>query len=350
MSALVLPEDLPPPPEPITVEKAIEDLSSMLSRIRIHLQTLINYYIFPNIVPSAVSDYDPRLHILQMRLRSLSTLDYQKLPYIIGNSDGIAGYYLNELADQMLHSVRGIERIFTSHYDRDLEDPFRAIWDAVTYKKSQIAELGRRSPSNPRRLRAEDMRPNELGNFCRGALQISNGNDRGRVSFLETRELTEENRRKLRAVGGAFLAWQCPECSYRVRYHVLPGETSNIHHTDEIRKHSGLAIEYRSKFLARSHLYLPPPGTTTTRVIDMRRRNSKILISSPIKYGCVFCFAYGNNLVRHHSAFTTRQALAEHIVLRHTRSTLPTMMLHLYGVAIDGKMEDPRKKWEVNLL
>ncbi|KAI1618862.1 hypothetical protein EDD36DRAFT_44168 [Exophiala viscosa] len=350
MSALVLPNDLPPPPEPITVEQAIRDLLSLVSRIRQRLHALINYYIYPDLTPTAVSEYDPRLHILQDRLQALSRLSYQKLPYIIGKSDDITGYYLNQVAEQMQNSVRGIERIFTSHYNPDLEDPFRAIWEGLTYKKSQIAELGRRSPSNPRRLRAEDMRPNELGNFCNGALQISNGVDRGRISFVETRELTEDNRRKLRVSGGAFLAWQCPECSYRVRYHVTSSNTSNIHHTDEIRRHNGLAIQYRSKFLARSHLYLPPPGTTTTRVIDRRRRNSNVLIPPRFKYGCIFCFAFGYDLLHDRRAFTTPQALAEHIVLCHRRSTLPTMLLHLYAVAIDDKMDEPHKKWEVNIL
>ncbi|KIV84558.1 hypothetical protein PV11_00331 [Exophiala sideris] len=351
MAAVVLAADVPPPPEPITVEQAINDLLSMLYRIRHKLQTLIDYYIFPDVTPSAVSDYDPRLRILQTRLQSLSTLSYQKLPYIISNSDQVAGYYLNQVAEQMHNSVHGIQRIFTSHYDRDLEDrqPFIAIWDAITYKKSQIGELGRLHPSNPRRLRAEDMRPNELGSFCRGALQISNGVDRGRISFLESRDLSEGNRRKLKAFGGAFLTWQCPECSYRVRYHVSSSNTSNIYTTDEIRQHGGLAIKYRSLFLAKSHLYLPPPGTTT-RVIDLRRRNSKIMIPSPLKYGCVFCFAHGHDLVRHRSAFTTPQALAEHIALRHTRPTPPTLMLHLFSVAIEGKLDDARKRWDVNLL
>lgn len=345
---------MPPqaPPDPITVEQAIAELLIILSRIRHKLKTLIDYHIYPNIVPHAIKDYDPRLLILQRRLQSLATLSFPKLPYIIDNSDHFASHFIQQIAEQMLHSTVGIQRIFVDHYERDLDRsrPFEAIWANLDYRMMQIANLAKLNPSNPRHLRAEDMRPNELGNFCRGALQISNGNDRGRISFLDTKDLSEDNRQKLKAFGGAYLNWECPECSHKVRFHVSSSTTSNIYTTDEIRQHNGLAIQYRSMFLAKCHLYVPPSEKTPNSFDRVRRRDPKLVGPSPLKYGCVFCFACGSNLVRGRSAFTAPQALAEHIVLRHKRRPPPTMMLHLFAIAIEGKIDDPRKRWDVNLL
>ncbi len=339
MAVVLDPIDLPPPPEPITIPQAIDDLLITLARIRHKLRTLIDWYIYPDIVPNEIKAYDPRLLILQARLESLGALSYDHLPYITDSSDAMAAHYLDQAVEQMLNSVHGIQKIFVNHYDRDLEDkrPFAAIWETLTYRSLQLKEVPKLSPSNPRHARPEDLRPNELGKFCRGALQLSNRRDKGRISFVERKDLSEENRQKLKAFGGAFLNWECPECSYKVRYHVANSATSNIHTTDEIREHSGLRIQYRSSFLAKCHLYLP-------------LSDKKSASPSAIKYGCVFCFAGGKDLERDKTAFTNPQAFAEHIDHKHKKSPLPALLLHRYDLAIAGRTDDPRKRWDVNLL
>src|SRR6201996_1462613 len=258
--AAVLMDDMLPPPGPIGVKQAIDDLQVTLNHVRRKLRTLIDWYIFPDVVPNSIKAYDPRLQILQTRLKSLSLIDYEQLPYIIDGSDATASQYLGEIVEQMQHAVRGIQTIFVEHYDRDLLDrrPFAMIWETLIYRSDQIKQIPNLAPSNPSHRLPEDLRPAELGNFCPGALGISNRRDRGRISFVEKRDLSEDNRRKLKVFGGAFLNWQCPECACKVRYHVTSSTTSNIHSTDEVRESADLSIQYRSSFLAKCHLYQPP--------------------------------------------------------------------------------------------
>lgn len=341
MAAILDPAALPPPPDPITVRQAIDDLLLMLSRIRRKLSTLIDWYIYPDVVPDEIKAYDPRLLILQSRLKSLSTLSYEQLPYIIDGSDNLAAHYLGLIVDQLISAVHGIQHIFINHYDRDLEErrPFFAIWETLAYRGEQCKQIPVLNPSNPRGLRAEDMRANELRNFCRGALQLSNGRDKGRISFVEKKDLLEENRRKLKAFGGAFLYWECPECSYKIRYHVANSATSNIHSTDEVRELDGLGVQYRSSFLAKCHLYLPLSDRTTSAAAS----------STVVKYGCVFCFATGWDLERGETAFATVREFVEHLAREHKSSPPTSLMLHRFFVAIEGKLGDVRKRWDLNL-
>src|SRR3978361_212893 len=106
MAAMLL-DPMPPPPGPISIKQAIDDLQVTLNHIRRKLRTLIDWYIFPDVVPNSIKAYDPRLQILQTRLRTLSTIDYLQLPYIIDGSDATASQYLNEIVEQMQHSARG---------------------------------------------------------------------------------------------------------------------------------------------------------------------------------------------------------------------------------------------------
>ncbi|KAJ9607990.1 hypothetical protein H2200_008069 [Cladophialophora chaetospira] len=339
-------DDRPPPPAPITVKQAIDELQVTLNQIRRKLRTLIDWYIFPDVVPNSIKAYDPRLQILQARLRTLSTIDYNQLPYIIDGSDATAANYLNEIVEQMQNSARGIQTIFFEHYDRDLLDrrPFAMIWETLMYRQEQIRQFHALNPSNPSRRMPEDLRPQELGNFCRGALGISNRRDRGTISFVEKRELNEENRRKLKAFGGAYLNWQCPECAYKVRYHVTGSTTSNIHTTDEIRGHVDLPIQYRSSWLAKCHLYVPQSEKTSFSSNASRRESY-----APLKYGCVFCFAKGYELERRETAFTTIREFAQHIAHEHVNPLPPSLLIHRYSVAVDGKTVT-LGRWDLNLL
>lgn len=366
--ALVPDAEMPPPPAPITVGHAIDDLLAILAQIRHKLKTLVDWYIYPDIVPSEIRAYDPRLMILHARLKALATIDYQQLPYIIDGSDALASQYLTQIVEQLLNSVHGIQAIFVNHYDRELQErrPFATIWETLTYRDEQLKQVPALSPSNPRRLRPEDLRPNELGNFCRGALELANNRDRGRISFVDKKDLLEENRRKLKAFGGAYLYWECPECAYKVRYHVSNSATSNIHSTDEVREHDGLGIQYRSSFLAKCHLFLPLSEKTSTSssspspFASNTRRDGLALARpssygstyspSTAKYGCIFCFACGYELERGESAFWTAREFAEHIAREHKRPLPPSLMLHRFLVAVEGKLVDERRRWDLNIL
>ncbi|EXJ90416.1 hypothetical protein A1O1_03517 [Capronia coronata CBS 617.96] len=345
-----------PPPEPITIPQAINDLLLILLQVRHRLKTLIDWYIYPEIVPNEIQAYDPRLVILQSRLKSLATLSYTQLPYLIDDSDGLAAQYLMGIVGQLLNAIHGIQSIFVNHYDRDLEErrPFASIWETLNYREDQLKQVPGLSPSNPRRLRPEDLRASdgtsthELGRaFCRGALQISNNRDRGRISFVDRKDLAGEKyeQQKLKAFGGAFLHWECRDgqCAYRVRYHVASSVTSNIHTTDEIREHDRLAVQYRSSFLAKSHLYLPA-------AVGHKQQQQQQKTS--LKYGCVFCFATTRHhqLVRGYSAFATARDLIAHIALEHRNPLPPSLMLHRFLVAVNGKALDDRKRWDLNLL
>jgi hypothetical protein len=243
----------------------------------------------------------------------------------------------------------GIQHIFVNHYDLDLKEkrPFGVIWDTLAYRDEQLKLLPARSPSNPRRLRPEDLRGNDMGTFCHGALQILNGRDKGRVSMVEKKDLLEENRRQMQLFGGAFLYWQCPHCAYKVRYHLLNSLNSSIHLTDEVRGFEGVQVQLRSSFLAKCHLYLPLPEQ---QLLGARGRLESVVSATTPKYGCVFCYGAGKDLERGRTSFATAGDLAEHIAAQHRKTLPPTLMLHRFDVAIAGKSIDTRRKWDVNLL
>ena len=230
MAAFV--ENLPPPPPPIHIRQAIDDILVLLLQVRRKLDTMINWYIYPDIVPSEIKAYDPRLLILQERLTGLGTISYQQLALMIDQSDQLGANYLFGIVEQIMHSIRGIQFIFENHYDPDIFErkPFETIWSTLIYRLEQLKLVSSQPMIKPRRLPPEDLRgANQLGNFCRGAIQMLNHRDRGKISFIEKRDLTDENQRKLRDFGGAFLNWECHECAYKVRYHVSNSMASNIH-------------------------------------------------------------------------------------------------------------------------
>ncbi|EHY59055.1 hypothetical protein HRR83_001676 [Exophiala dermatitidis] len=357
----------PAPPEPITMSEAIDSLLKLLIRIRQKLHTLISWYIDLEVTPNAIQAYEPRLMILYDRLMAMRTLSYTQLPYLIDNSDALAAQYLIDIASQLSNAAHGIQTIFVNHYDRDLEErqPFAAISDTLAYRTDQLRLVPTLNPSNPLRLRAEDMRggTNELGYFCRGALQLNNNLDKGRVSFVDKKtELSEDDRLKLRVVGGAFLNWECPECAYKGRYHVASSGASNIHTTDDFRQHDDVALQYRSSFLAKCHFYLPLSDSNAmppTRTLSRRRVGTGGgghglgggYAKPLLQYGCVFCFAQGVQLDRGNGAFITARTLAEHIALKHGGPLLPpSFILHRFLVAVDGKLLDPRQRWDLNFV
>ncbi|KAK5062733.1 hypothetical protein LTR84_004807 [Exophiala bonariae] len=340
----------PPPPPPIQIRQAVDEVINLIVQIRHKLTTMINWYIYPEIVPSEIKAYEPRLIILQERLRALGTISYEELANLVDGSDGLASQYLLQIVEQLLTSVIAIEKIFANHYDPELhmKRPMNTIWYTLDYRGQQLRLVAGQPMINPRRLFPEDYRGvNVLGNFCRGAVQILNNRDRGKISFIEKKDLKEENSRKLRDFGGAFLYWECADCAYKVRYHVSNSMTSNIHTTDEFREQESAAIQYRSSFLARSHLYLPLASTTLG---SLGKRESLTISSSTTKYGCLFCASKGKELKRGSTAFARPEDLAEHIGTYHRKPLPPSILLHKYLVAIAGKMVNDRLRWDLNFL
>ncbi len=200
--------------------------------------------------------------------------------------------------------------------------------------------------TDPHKMKPEDLRANEPGEFCRGAIQMLNGRDRGRISYVTERDLLDENRARLRQFGGAYLWWQCSSCEFRLRYHVSDSAHSNIHSTEEIRSHGGIPIDYKSAFLTKCHLFQPK------EIVGSPQRRGSIfgrgsVITLP-KYGCGFCFALGKKLSHGLTSFGTGRELALHMAERHRKIMPPGPVLQKLNVAVKEKCADGVRRWDIN--
>ena len=324
----------------LPIKDGIADLSKQITSVRRKTTTLIDYYIYPEETPSEIDAYDPRLAQLQTRLATLSKISYPNLAYLLDDSDALAASYLNQIIDQVLNAIHGIQEIFQSHYDRHLEErkPFETIYQVLLHRETQLKQYMR---MDSRRLLPEELRPNQEGEFCRGAIQMINGRDRGKLSFVDRRDLLEENRKRLNQFGGAFLWWECQECNFRLKYHVSSSVNSNIHSTDEIRAHAGVLAEYKSAFLTKCHMVQQGMG---------RRSRGSISGRSGAKFGCVFCFANGKRLESGVSAFGTGRDLASHLAEKHRKNLPPSPLLQKFNVAVKDKCAERVRRWEINFL
>ena len=327
----------------IPISATIEDLSRQIAAIRRKTSTLVDYYIYPDPVPTAIAAYDPRLAVLDARLANLSKLSYTNLAYLIDDSDALAGAYCLPIIDQLLNAVHGIQEIFAKHYDRALEDrkPYGTVYKVLEHRERQLKDSERYQMSDPQRLKAEELRDTnqQIGSFCRGAVAMINGRDRGKIAYVQPRDLLNENRMRLDRFGGAYIWWQCPDCEFRLRYHVSTSAHSNIHSTAEVRSHDGVNLEYKSAWLVKSHLYQPPTGVTGER----RRR------SLPPKYSCVFCFATDKK-DKGIDMFFTGKELAAHVASKHKGKSLPAPpLLQKFNVALKGKCAEQVRRWDINL-
>lgn len=337
---------------PISIQEGVTDLSKQISTIRRKTNTLIDYYIYPEPTPSEISAYEPRFKVLQDRLTVLAKIDYPNLAHLLDDSDALAASYLNAIIDQLLNAVHGIGEIFQDHYDRNLEErkPFETIYKVLEHRERQLKDVIHNQMTNSHKMKPEDLRPNEAGYFCRGAIQMTNRRDRGKVSQLRDRDLLDENRARLKQYGGAYLWWECSECSFRLRYHVSNSMRSSILSTDEVRDHPGVPVEYKSTFLIKCHTYQPKSGTAAGA-----QRNSIFLFTGgndrdrttvnakAMKYACTFCFATGRRLERGINAFGNGRDFAAHIADKHRKTIPPGPLLQKYNVAIKGKCAEESK-------
>ncbi|RMZ90145.1 hypothetical protein DV736_g2615, partial [Chaetothyriales sp. CBS 134916] len=287
-------------PRAISIPLILSDLSKQIVSIRRKTDTLIDYYIYPEPTPSEIAAYDPRLAILKTRVATLTKLSYTNLAYLIDDSDALTAGYLEQIIDQLINAVHGIRLIFESCYDRNLEErkPYDVIYRILEYREKQVKDLKMEQMADPQRLRAEELRPNEIGDFCRGAIQVLNGRDRGKISYVADRDLLVENRARLRQFGGAYLWWECPKCDFRLRYHLSDSGKTNILSTEE--------------------------------------------------YGCEFCYAMGKKLLYGVTTFSTGRELMMHMAAKHRKVLPPGPLLQKMNVAVKDKCAEGVYRWDIN--
>lgn len=336
----------------ISIPLAITDLSKQITAIRRKTKTLVDYYIYPDATPSEISAYDPRLGALLSRLATLDKISYTNFAYLIDDSDALAAGYLEDIIIQLLNAIHGIHTIFVNHYDRILEErePFKVIYMVLEHREGQLKDLKRDQMLDPRKMRPEDLRANEPGEFCSGAIAMLNGRDRGKISYVTERDLLDENRARLKEYGGAFLWWQCPSCAFRLRYHVSSSVHSNIHSTEEVRDHKGVPVEYKSAFLTKCHLFQPksPGDSLQRRASIFGSRHGRSLSSNMPKYGCTFCFSLGKKLSHGTNSFSTGRELATHMAEKHRKSLPPGPVLQKMNVAVKEKLAEGVRRWDIN--
>jgi len=317
----------------------MQDLSRQIAHIRRRTNTLIDYYIYPGAVPSQIAAYDPRLALLDARLTNLNKISYTKLAYILDSSDALAGSHITDVIDQLLNAVHGIQELFIIHYDPQLEKrkPFDTIYQTLLFRERQMKDTVHFQMTDTQRAKPEELLSNQTNGFCRGAVMLLNGRDRGKIAYVVPRDLLTDNRERLDRYGGAYLWWECPECEFRLRYHVSASSHSNIHSTQELREHPGVKAEYKSAFLCKSHLYQP------------LGRGSRGSVSSPAKYGCLICFAQDKK-DKGMPIFYTGRELVSHVASKHKGKNLPAPpLLQKFNIGVKGKTDANVRRWDINL-
>ena len=363
------------PPTPITnLKDTISETSEQISKIRKKTQFLIQVFITedldPTLIPNMIKSYDSPLAILDTRLKSLNRISFPLyFSRLIDHAEVHGATALIEILGALLNIVHGLKTVFIDHYDRNrrlLDDKkgYQPIYELLIYREEQVKAFVAVQQAT-RHPPPEAIRPAETLHFCPGALAMLNGRDAGKVRTVTQRELTEANAARVKRLGGTFLWWECPApggCNFRVKFHMVNSMQSNIHVVDETRELNDLPIEWRSGWLAKVHLFNTSATGGDGRGANRRsssfggwgsgsgNNSSSSSSSSQCLYGCVFCFAEGRALSRHHdTAFTSARGMAEHIVAKHAKSTLPpSLLLMKFKVAVKGKVAQGVRRWDVN--
>lgn len=324
----------------INIKTAVNECAAHALEIQRRNNTLVEYYIYPEPVPTAIAAYEPQLLILQKRIRSIKKVNFSRLEQLIDDPDCLAASHLISIIADLLSAVLGFQRLFELHYDPGLRPPlpYTQALEALPYIQNHLSDLNRIRLSNPHRPRAEHILAHHNDGssyqFCRGAIQVLNDDDRGLIANVSENDLLLVNRNTLASQGGAYLWWTCPfgSCAFKLRFHVLGSQRSSIHNNSETRTHPSVNLEYRSTFLIKSHLHIPFDG------------------AGVLKYGCLFCFAEGKSLKGGVTAFGTGRALATHLCDAHQGNLPPTMLLEKFKVAVGGRCAAWVKRWDANFL
>ncbi len=325
----------------LNITTALDQCAEHASGILRANNALIEHYIYPDPVPTAITAYEPRLLVLQHRIKSIKKVNFSRLERLMDDPDCLAALHLISIIKELLNAIIGFRRLFELHYDPDLRQPahYTQALQALNFVLHHLHELRRIRLSNPNRPRAEDLLPHHDDGFsyqfCRGAIQVLNDYDRGSIANVSENQLLLRNRNVLASEGGAYLWWICPvgSCAFKLRFHVLGSHASSIHNNSETRTHPSVNLEYRSTLLIKSHLHIPSDG------------------AGVIKYGCFFCAAMGKPLEAGFTAFSTGRALATHICDVHQGSKLPaSMLLEKFKVAIGRQCPIGVERWDANFL
>lgn len=332
----------------INIKTALDDCAEHVAHIRRRNTTLIDYYISPKPVPTAIAEYDPRLATLQNRIKTIKKLNFSQLEQLIDDPDCYAASHLQNIITELLHAILGYQHLFEQYYDPNIaqREFYTPTFNSLKRTQQRLHELLGARLSNPNRPRAEHRVAHRNNNttssryhFCRGAIQVLNNADRGRIAAVADDDLLSSNRADLSAEGGAFLWWQCPipSCTFKLRFHIVGSQALSIHNNSEIRRHPSVPLlEYRSAFLIKSHLHSTSEGSGG---------------DEDAKYGCLFCFAEGKPLETGCTTFPTGRELAMHICGAHKGGKLPpAMVLEKIKVAVNGKCPVGVKRWDANFL
>jgi hypothetical protein len=322
--------------QPIGISEALNDVAEYATQVGRRNRAMIDFYIYPHPTPTVIDAYEPRLKALETRIKNLKKLSYPHLRQLINDPDLLAASYLLQIIEQLQNAIYGFRQLIQEHYDPSLSQraPYAAIYERLQHIEGRLQNLIGDRQRDRNRPRAEDQRPTAALRFCKGAIQLINRSDTGTLTQVESRDLLEVNKTVLRDDGGCFLWWTCTTCNFRLRYHVSESKYSSIENNDDMRQHGGIPMEYRSIFLAKSHLYNPG--------FDNLRKGEP-------KYGCVFCFAQGGALGRGSTVFATGKELATHICSSHKSKLPPPLMLSSMNVAVDNRLPEHCTRFDVNL-
>ena len=322
--------------QPIGIKEAIDDVTEYMTQILRRNRALIDYYIYPHPTPTEIEAYEPRLKALETRIKTLKKLNFPQLRQLIDDPDSIAAFSLLQIIVQLQNAIFGFKRIFEEHYDPSLSQraPYAHIYERLGDIEMRLNILRDDRQRERNQHKAERQRPTASTRFCTGAVQLINHYDTGKLDQVENQDLFEVNKEVLRHHGGCFLWWSCASCDFRLRYHVSASRFSSISNNDDLREHSGIPMEYRSAFMAKSHLFNPQFDN---------------LPKGAPKYGCLFCYAQGKTLERDSTIFATGKDLATHICSSHKSTLPPPLMLNALNIAVNNKLPENCKRFDANL-
>ena len=316
----------------IKIEDAFEDALRYCKEILKRNEILIGYWIYPHKTPTQIAEYEPVIKKLQSRIKNLQKLDYSQLKCVINDPDCLAASYLQEHVQSLDDAVYGFKKLFVEHYNSDLgkRSPYDTIPQSLANLKLDLQDLQKDRRADRSSPMAEDeVRTGPL-RFCKGAVQLINGNDYGKLGVVSEKDLLKSNRDILRAHKGCYLWWQCSTCKFQVRYHAMSSRAGTIEtNDDELREHARVPLEYRTIWMAKSHLHQASES------------------GKGAKYGCLFCYGEGKKLSER-TTFATGKELATHICSRHKTELPPPLMLNKFKMAVDEKKPESGR-WELKL-
>lgn len=354
--------------QPTSIADAILMLETQITNIRVKNTTMIGWYIHPSPTPSAIAAYEPRIDVLSKQVKEIDSIHVQNLTLLINDASSCVAHDLYMVASQLAIAIYGFQKIFIDHYDPSLGQglPYLPIWESLEHLKHQlIAFVKFHRDENPFRRPAENLHPPpsiHVPTFCRSAIAFINREDRGRVMTCLTSELDNDSRARLKSHGGACFWWECQSCAFRVRVHVSNSATANINETDEIRSHPNInGLEYRSSWLAKSHLFhfgreeqIIERDRRRRSGIEQRRHSSSLPVNTygvgGFKYGCILCFAAGQDLMTKGVCFPHAKDLASHLASKHGVDKLPpSLILEKFKIGVRGDVAKDVKRWDINV-